>query len=147
MDHQRPPGTLNLEGNLAESWRVWIQKFEIYLIASGISEKSEKVQCATFLHVAGDDALKVFNTFEFDEDVDGLEGLKELFRMYCEPRKNVTYQRHLFNTRVQGNAESIDAYVTDLKNKARDCEFGDLTESLIRDSSVVLQMIRSEADC
>lgn len=34
----------------------------LYIIASGISEKS-----ATFLHVAGDDGSKVFNTFDFDE--------------------------------------------------------------------------------
>ena len=136
MELQRPPGTLSLEGNLSENWRVWIQKFDIYLIASGIAEKSEKIKCATFLHVAGDDAIKVYNTFEFDDDVDDLDCLKELFKSYCEPRKNLTYQRHLFFTRAQGNTESIDAYVTDLKNKAKDCEFGDLTESVIRDRVV-----------
>lgn len=32
--------------------------------------------------------------------------------------------------------KSIDAYVTDLKNKAKDCEFGLLTDSLIRDRIV-----------
>ncbi len=84
MKQQKPPGTLNLEGNLEENWRVWLQKFEIYLVTRGISEKSEKEKCATFLHIAGDDGLKVFNIFDFDEDVDGLEGLKMLFRSYCE---------------------------------------------------------------
>ena len=42
----------------------------------------------------------------------------------------------MFFTRVQGKSESIDAYVTDLKNKAKDCEFGTLTDSLIRDCIV-----------
>lgn len=37
---------------------------------------------------------------------------------------------------VQGKSESIDAYVTDLKNKAKDCEFGQLTDLLIRDRIV-----------
>lgn len=34
---------------------------------------------------------------------------------------------------MQGNSENVDAYVTDLKNKARDCEFEHLTNSLIWD--------------
>lgn len=121
---------------MAENWRSWIQKFELYLIASGISDKAEKVRCATFLHVAGDDAIKVFNTMDFDDDVDDLEILKDKFRQYCEPRRNITYLRHVFFTRVQGKSESIDAYVTDLNNKAKDCEFGQLTDSLIRDRIV-----------
>lgn len=42
MDQLKPPGELCLEGNLAENWRKWIQSFDLFLIASGISEKSEK---------------------------------------------------------------------------------------------------------
>ena len=61
-----------------------MQKFNLYIIASGITEKSEKVKCATFLHVAGEDAINLFN---FDSDVDDLDVLKERFRMCCEPRK------------------------------------------------------------
>ena len=136
MEQLKPPNGLCLEGNLAENWKTWIQKLELYLIASGISEKSQKVQCATFLHVAGDEAIKVFNTMEFEEDEEDIEALKEKFRVYCEPRKNITYLRHMFFTRAQGKNESIDAYVTDLKNKAKDCEFGLLTDSLIRDRIV-----------
>ncbi len=41
-----------------------------------------------------------------------------------------------FFTRAQGPNETIDAYVTDLKNKAKDCEFGRLTEDLIKDRIV-----------
>ena len=32
---------------------------ELYAIAAGVITKSEKVQCAVFLHVAGPDAQKV----------------------------------------------------------------------------------------
>ncbi len=39
-------------------------KVDLYLVATGIAEKSDKVKCATFLHVAGDDAIKVFNTMD-----------------------------------------------------------------------------------
>lgn len=75
----------------------------MYLITSRVSEKSEKIKCVTFLHVAGDDAIKVFNTFAFDDDVDDFDILKELFAKYCEPLKNLTSE-----TRSQGQTESID---------------------------------------
>ena len=54
MEQLKPPGALNLEGNLAENFKEWIQSFELYLTATGIEEKAEKVQVATFLHVVRD---------------------------------------------------------------------------------------------
>ena len=49
--------------------------FEICAVASGLTSKGQKVQCAAFLHVAGEEAIKVFNTFTFasPEDKDKLE--------------------------------------------------------------------------
>ena len=46
------------------------------------------------------------------------------FEQYTNPRKNVAYERHMFNKRVQGSTESIDAYLTDLKILSQSCEFG-----------------------
>lgn len=133
----QPPSALSLQGNLSENWKSWIRRFELYCIASGIDEKTEPVQCATFLHVAGEEAIKVSNTFVFrDEEKDKIDVLKQKFQEYCEPRKHLPYTRHLFFTRAQGPSETIDAYVTDLKSKAKDCEFGDLHDSLVRDRIV-----------
>lgn len=137
MTQLQPPSALSFEGNLAENWKLWEQKFELFLVASGFCKKAEDVQCATFLHVAGEEAVKVYNTFVFTPDESNkLAEFKKKFKDYCEPRKNLPYIRHLFFTRAQGQAENIDAYVTDLKNKAKDCEFGDLHDSLIRDRIV-----------
>lgn len=99
-----------------------------------MAEKSETTQCGTFLHIVGEEAINVYNTFQFTaEEVNKIDELKNKFKEYCEPRKNLPYIRHMFFTRAQGTGETIDAYVTDLKHKAKDCEFGDLTDSLIRD--------------
>ncbi len=43
----------------------------------------------------------------------------------------------MFNTRVQNVGETIDAYVTELKIQAKNCEFGALSDELIRDRIVV----------
>lgn len=137
MAQFKPPPNLSLEGNLAENWRTWLQRYELFAVASGVAEKSETVQCATFLHIAGEEAIKVSNTFVFaDGERNKIAVLKQKFKEYCEPRKNLTYIRHVFFSRAQGPSETIDAYVTDLKNKAKDCEFGNLCDSLIKDRIV-----------
>ncbi len=59
------------------------------------------------------------------------------FEDYCNPKRNITYQRHLFNTRGQGVNETTDAYVTELRLEAKNCEFGALCNELIRDGIVV----------
>ena len=42
----------------------------------------------------------------------------------------------MFFTRVQKVDESINDYVTDLKIKARNCNFGDLKDEMIRDKII-----------
>ena len=61
MDKLQPPGTLSFAGNVAENWRKWKQRFKVYLTVSGISDKDQKVQSATLLHVAGEEALEIYN--------------------------------------------------------------------------------------
>lgn len=137
MDQLKPPSHLSFEGNLAENWKEWLQGFRLYLVASGIDEKAGKVKVATFLHVAGVEARRIYNTFNIpEEDAEKLEVVFKNFQDYVEPRKNLTYVRHLFFTRNQESHETIDNYVTDLKNKAIQCEFGDLKDSLIKDRIV-----------
>jgi hypothetical protein len=52
-------------------------------------------------------------------------------------------EHHAFNTRVQEQGESIQAYVSDLKIKAGTCKFETLKDEMIRDRLVV--GIRSDA--
>ena len=43
---------------------------ELYLTASGIGEKDDKIKSATLLHVAGEEALEIYNKFTWDEEGD-----------------------------------------------------------------------------
>ena len=58
------------------------------------------------------------------------------FEEYCTPKKNITYERYILNTRTHGATEAIDAYVRELRKLAKTCELGDLFDSLIRDRIV-----------
>ena len=130
-----PPEKLSLEGNLKENFRKFKQQFELYLIATGLSEKDESIKYSTLLHVIGTESLEIYNTFTWTNAGDDKK-VKEIlakFEQYTNPRKNVAYERHIFNKRVQGSTESIDVYLTDLKILSQSWEYGTLKDSLIRD--------------
>ena len=139
MDKLTPPDPLDLDSsNVSDAWRKWRQRFELFSLASGLISKGEGIQAATLLHVVGPDTLEVYNTFSWEDadDKSKVAKILEKFEAYCVPRKNITWERHVFNTRNQRDGETIDQYVTDLKTKAQTCEFKDLKDSLIRDRIV-----------
>ena len=82
------------------------------------------------------DALEVFNTFEFasDEDKEKTSEILKKFDQYCNPKRNLTVARHIFNSRI---TESFDQYVTDLHLKVKTCEYGTMADEMIKDRIVV----------
>ena len=109
--------------------------------ATGLNATSvpKKKQAAILLNIAGEEAIGVFNTFTFaeDNDKDDPEAILAKFQNYCEPKKNITYERHIFNTRVQQVSQSFDVYLTELRVQAKRCAYGTLQDELIRDRLVV----------
>ena len=55
---------------------------------------------------------------------------------YFVLKRNVTYERHRFFTRNQLQGESIDQYVAELRTLEKTCEFGSISESLVKDRLV-----------
>ena len=106
MDRLHTPQPLELTGNVAEHWKRFKQSFQIYKIASGLDNKSKDVQSMTLLHVIGQEAVEIYNTFEWsDNECEECDKQKEIhtvdciikkFEKYCLPKQNVTD-----NTRVK----------------------------------------------
>ena len=133
------PQGLSFEGNVSDNWRRFKQQFTIYLVAANLEKKSSKEKTCILLNLAGAEALEIYNTFQYvgeNESADDHTVVMKKFEEYCLSRKNITYERHVFNSRAQGVNESIHLYVTDLRLKAKTCEFGVLTDELIRDRIV-----------
>ena len=77
MKHVKPIGPLRLDGNIAENWRKWKQRWVLNAKASGVDSKDEETQCAVFLHTIGEEALEVYDTFTFtDEEADKIEPMR-----------------------------------------------------------------------
>ena len=133
----KPPGHLSLEGNIAQNWKHWNRAFTLNETATELTTKTQAIRCATFLHVAGPAAQQIYETFQFArEERNKLEPLKAKFKAYCEPKKNLTVTRYVFNTRNQRSGEPFSNYLTELRSLAKDCEFGELEESLLKDRVV-----------
>jgi len=62
MDKFAPSEELNFDGNIADNRRCW-KRFGIFALASGLSAK---IQPASYLHVAGTEALEIYNTFTWE---------------------------------------------------------------------------------
>lgn len=65
MEGLKPPPGLELQhGNLSENWRRFRQRLELFLAATEGASKAAEVQSSLFLHIAGEDAVEVYNTME-----------------------------------------------------------------------------------
>ena len=127
-----------VNGNLTANWKLFKQRFNIYMTASGASEKADNIKTNIFLHVVGQSGLELYNTLTFDKEGDELK-LKEVlkkFEAHCSPKTNEVVERYKFNQCIQEPNESVDLFITNLKTLARSCEFEDAKDSLIRDRIV-----------
>jgi len=96
-------------------------------------------RAAVFLTCIGSDAYGVYRAFEFDADGDRkkLDPIVATFERFCVGAVNVTYERCVFNHRVQEGGERFDVFLGDVRRLARSREFGGVEESMICDRIVV----------
>ena len=98
MEFFKPLEALSLHGNLSDNWRWWVQRFDLNLKASGKLKEKEDVQCAILLNVISEEAMEIYNTFQFvtEEDRTKLDVLKSKFEEYVNSRKNTVFERYRF---------------------------------------------------
>lgn len=137
MDIKSPSG-MNLNGNLAENWSKFKQRFMLYLEATEKISKPDKLKVALLLSSMGDECIEIFNTFKLStEDSNKFDTVLQNFDSYFEPKKNTVIARYKFFNCVQQENETVDSFVTNLKNLAKDCAFENQEESLIRDLLII----------
>lgn len=91
----------------------------MYLKATDQNEKPGGVQVAIFLY--RDNIKEVIRAFE----------------EYCLPRDNGISESFKFLTRVQMSGESFDNFYTDLKLKAKRCNYDNQEDRMVRDRIVI----------
>ncbi|XP_078354448.1 uncharacterized protein LOC144639063 [Oculina patagonica] len=134
-----PPTPLEIhDQNAAEKWKKFNLAWNSYSLATELNKKSEKVQVATLLTVIGEEAHDVypppgrgstFTDWAEEGDQDKIVPVLQKFAEYCQPRKNVPFERYRFNRRTQEVGESYDQYKTALCKLAEGCDFDTITDT------------------
>ncbi|KAL4720229.1 hypothetical protein ACJJTC_016674 [Scirpophaga incertulas] len=131
------PVAMAEEGNIATNWREWKSAFDYYLIATGKESTGSREKCALFMHVIGKYGREILEELDLDESIlQNYEQLVLKFASYCDPARNINYERHLFFETYQ-NEENFDKYLSALKIKSKSCDFG-----LLKNSLILTQLIR-----
>ncbi|KAK4879606.1 hypothetical protein RN001_007752 [Aquatica leii] len=112
--------------------------YKIYIKATSKATKDFETEVAIFLNLAGKDALKLLNTFNFTEDeIKSIDNVTTAFENYCNPKKNVDYERFMFNKRCQQESEPFQKFLPYLKKISQICEYGTLNDEMVRDRIVL----------
>ncbi|XP_057310511.1 uncharacterized protein K02A2.6-like [Hydractinia symbiolongicarpus] len=118
--------------SLGTRWKRWRNGFDLYLVAAGITDNTQKK--ALLLHCAGEDLRELFDTLPEPEAADGQNDYVKActaLDTYFLPKKNKRYERHVFRTCAQKESESISQYVTRLRTLAKTCEFRDIDDEIV----------------
>ena len=79
-----------------------------------------------------------FQSFDLsDKDKKKYATVKAKFESYFVKRRNVIYERAMFNKCKQEEGETVDTFITSLYLLPEHCEYGALREEMIRDRIVV----------
>ncbi len=104
----------------------WVQSLEYYLAASNITDGAWKR--AVLLHSAGPEVQDLFLTFT--DTGDTYESALTKFTEYFAPKKNISFERHLFRQTIQEPGESIESFVTRLQTLAKSCGFENMNDAI-----------------
>ena len=133
-----PPPPLEFhDANAFEKWKKFELAWTNYALATELTEKSDEVQVATLLTVIGEEVREVFPTltgWAKAGDARTIGPVLAKFANYCQPRKNIPFERYKFSRRTQEAGESYDQYRTALRKLAEGCAFETITpDEILRD--------------
>ena len=133
-----PPSFLTHPGDPPVPWVQWKRSFDNYLVASNNDSISAERRRAILLHCIGVEGQRLFYTLpeESGDGGDNYINTVNLLSKYFKPVENVIAARYRFRQRGQFSGESIDGYISALRELAVPCNFGTFQSEMIRDQLV-----------
>ena len=121
-----------------DGWEKWSTRWARFRSGSGLSEKDEEVQINTLIYCMGEDAESVFGRLTLsDENRKKYDEVIKAFSTHFQRKKNVVFERALFNRRIQKEDETVEEFINSAIELAKHCKYGTLKDELIRDRIVV----------
>lgn len=137
MDQEIPRFNCNEDiSTLGIKWKKWKRSFEIYINAKGITDDLRKKNL--LLHCAGPEVQDIFFTLPESED-ETIGKQYDLARIaldnYFSPKANTVYERYIFRSIKQKPGETMEQFITKLKQQGKNCNYTDLDDQ-IRDQVI-----------
>ncbi len=130
-----PAPFLALPGEPPIPWTRWLQSFETFLLAVGLTDVSAARKKALLLHCLGAEGQRVLGALESGTTSD-YDTAVELLNAHFAAPQSALLRRFLFRQRHQLPGESVQQYVANLRGFASTCKFGALQEEMIRDQLI-----------
>ncbi|KAG8173419.1 hypothetical protein JTE90_002013 [Oedothorax gibbosus] len=129
--------------NPAESWADWRSSYELFETAVKYNKEDDETRIALLLSVIGKTSYKDYKTFIFaDGQTRTIKDVLDKFDDHYRPYKNTTLSTFVFNNIVQKQGQNFDAFVTELKLQADQCDFGSAYERNVKDR--IIQGMRDD---
>ena len=123
--------------NLPEAWRRFQQTTEL-MFKGPLRRKTEEEKCSYLLLWIGEKGCDVYNTWTITEDQGKkLDTYYNRYKAYITPKANPIYARYRFNVKMEGESESFEQFITELKLLVKDCIYpNDFSDEMVRDHIV-----------
>ena len=133
-----PPPLKMRSGEIASNWKRFKAQWRNYELATDVRGESKEKRAAILLSCIGAEAYDVFQSMPMDEEArSDIDEVIQAFDTYCIGEVNITYERYMFNRRVQESSESFDGFVTELRKLIKSCDYGQLEDSILKDRIVI----------
>lgn len=126
---------LNLTGNLAVNWKIFIKAYNQHEKAHNIVKLPENEKIQFFLNAIGEESCSIYNCLTpYQRCNYGM--VIAAYEHHCLPKKSVMLQRSIFHKRKQQHNEFFDEFYFDLQGMALTCDFGCDEEKMIREQII-----------
>lgn len=134
----KPIQALKLTGDISKNWQDFVARFKILMATHEFQKKTDSDKLSAFLDCIGKEGYEIFETFNIPaKELAGgciVNKLIEVLEKYFMAFKTVSlYNTCRFFTRVQKKKEPFDSYLNEIEEIAKWCQFGPLTNKMIRD--------------
>lgn len=133
------PDPLTNTKPMDKTWKLWRESFLIFLRVAGFDKKENDIKADFLKNKIGkfgqEEIIKIEH--ELEGEISDFDTLLQKLDDHFNPPKIEAQERYKFWNSKKKNNESIESFINDLKEKAKTCNFGNLTESLIRDKVIL----------
>lgn len=137
--------------NCAHEWKAWLGSFKWYLKANHIEDDDEKF--VQLMHLAGRKVQELYETLKTEDEENGTNSSGPLtngliphlteyedalakFNEFFSPKRNSTYERHVFRQIQQDKDEKFGMFLMRLRKQAERCNFGGNAEDNLKDQII-----------